>query len=277
MAFAPRANRAALGALRTRAFHAERLAPPAPPPALRFPRGWQGLVVHGGGEGAYKPTHPLVQLLSRHYCSEGVVSLELPAHGAHASPDLLSADEARHAFRAALLPHLCAFPTVAVGFSLGGKLLQSLWHELPPSHPHRGVFIGSPPTARGSRLLAISAFWTPLAFRLRGAAPALRRLHGDEAWEATVHGVRAWCGAGSPVHAADEALAALRRDEAAARVHWVRARHDLPYPRAAFAELPPRAVSAVGCGHFNFFREGWAETAAAVEACLERARPEADE
>ena len=234
------------------------------------------VLIHGGGGVHFNEEHVLTKAVHKMFVDEDLYSIELPGHGSTSQNESIDVFKAKNILREKIFPLIEESNkndqrVVFVGFSIGGKFVQSLWSEITRRSQREpaGVFIAAPPLNSMSRWWLIKMFWTTFAFQLRGSASIMQRLHGD-GWKQMVGNCREWLLPNSPMHCDLDSMKSLTsgNDD----VFWIRGDYDQPFPKKDFEYLPAHAVISVHSGHFDFFstRTGWKETSAALNQCLSR-------
>lgn len=227
------------------------------------------VLIHGGGGLHFNQDHVLTQSVRKRF-GEDIYSVELPGHGVTSSERSIDVQEARETIREMIFPLIENRENeriLFVGFSIGGKLIQSLWPEICKLQDDaNGVFIASPPT-QITRWWLIRLFWTTYAFQFRGASSVMEKMHG-EGWKQMVQNCRSWLQPGSPMHCNDKAVGALTNDGSS--VFWIRGDYDHAFLDDDFVYLPPENVITVHSGHFDFFsrRTGWKHALPAIDSCF---------
>ena len=255
---------------------------PAERPNLsKWPLGWKGVVVHGGGGVALTDTHPLVQHLTEKYCSRGVYSVELPSHGSCASDNLMSAEVAKENFYNAM-SSVVDSKTIVVSYSVGGMFTSSVWRSLCVSQEIDpvGVFIGTHPRIV-TRWLAISLFWSlPYSYLSQRYKQFQKRHLGDkqegfqEYWKTTIRNIHAWLHPSSAIQADYRDLEFLK--SRGHNIQWIIGEKDIAFPLTHFQKSIDsdkivggmERVVKTSNTHFNYFTTKWPETRVAIDNVL---------
>ena len=251
------------------------------PSLPKWPLGWKGVVVHGGGGVAFKDSHPLVQHLTEKYCSRGVYSVELPSHGSCASDYLFSAELAKENFYNTMSSVIDS-KTIVVSYSLGGTFTSSVWRSLCLSQEINpvGIFIGTHPRIV-TRWPAISLFWSlPYSYLSQGYKQFQKSHLGDKQegfqdyWKTTIRNTRAWLHPNSAIQANYRDLQFLK--SRGHNIQWIIGEKDIAYPLTHFQKSigsnevvgGMERVMKTNNTHFNYFTSKWPDTQVAIDNVL---------
>ncbi|KAI6652795.1 hypothetical protein LOD99_4181 [Oopsacas minuta] len=248
---------------------------------LKWPLGWKGVVVHGGGGVAFTDTHPLVQHLTERYCSRGVHSIELPSHGSCASDNLFSAKIAKDHFYSTISTVIDS-KTIVVSYSVGGIFTSSVWRSLCLSQDINpvAIFIGCHPRLV-TRWPLISMYWsTPFTYLSQKDKWYQKKHCGDRGdgyqdyWKTTVKNTHDWLHPSSDIQADYRDLEFLKSKGMSAQ--WIIGDKDSAFPITHFQKSIDNKelvggmerVMRIKSTHFNYFLKNWPHTQLAIDNIL---------